>query len=190
MTGISVLFMPAIQYPPGVLVYDEGLPVGQTTQLNFTGPLVTVTMASGVAVINIDPGGEVAIPSTVMLVAGEDLLAGDLVSLVAVGGSTRAFRATWDSALRRVQGVATVAALTGANVLCVTLGSTTVRLDGALAPGDLGQVLYLSATPGCASPVVPVGSGKCVVEVGVVQAIPGGVTASVLFRPQFVAMLL
>lgn len=182
--------MPAIQYPSGVLVYDEGLVVGQTTQLNFTGPLVTVTMAAGIATINVADGGEVAVPSSVTLVAGEDLLVGDLVSLAVVGGATRAFRSTWDPALRRVQGVATVAVLAGASVLCTTLGSATVRLDGALVPGDLGQVLYLSATPGCASPAIPAIPGKSVVEVGVVQAIPGGVTAPVLFRAQFVATLL
>ncbi len=178
--------MPGPVQPSSIRVYDDGVLVGVTTALNFAGD-VSAVLVDGV--VNVTVTGDGGAPVTTTFTAGEALLLGDVVCLVATGGVVLAYKAANTTTLRRAQGVATTAAAAGASVVCTTLGTATVRTAEALVVGDLAQVLYLSSTPGCATHTIPTASGASVVEVGVVLSEPGGGVGVVLFRPVFVAQL-
>lgn len=182
--------MPRIEYPPNIVVYDEGVLVGSTHVLDFVGPLIHATEVGGIVTVTVTPSGD--IPSTTTFTAGEALVLGDLVALAVDGGSgtVRAYRAVNTSAaLRRVQGVAAADTNAGNPVLVTTLGTASIRTAIAIGPGNLSQTLYLSTTPGCATPTLPVAPGDSIVEVGALLVVLVPLLGQTFFRTQFIATL-
>ena len=173
--------------PPALTVLEDGVPLGTVDALNFTGPLVGVTVLGTTATVQISPDANQ--PATCTVLAGEAITTGDVVALDVVGSEVRAVLARADGGPRaRPQLVSLGSADPGTLLQGILLGIVELRTEAGLTSLDLGRTLYLSPMPGRATREPPSAPGTAVVEIGTVMSILAGDRARVLFRTQRISV--
>jgi len=122
-------------------------------------------------------------------IAGEALIAGDVVALNSSGEAIRADSsiagANWE-----VIGVANETALLGDSLQVVTkMGACpNVRFTAAPAASLNGTLAFISTVSGLATTTPPTSSGNTLFTVGILQGADGAtMTPTIVFRPQFIA---
>lgn len=173
--------------PPALTVLEDGVPLGTVDALNFTGPLVGVTVLGTTATVQISPDANQ--PATCTLIAGEAITAGDVVALDVVQSEVRAVLARADGGPRaRPQLVSLENAEIGNTLQGVLLGISELHTEAGLTSLDLGRTLYLSSMPGRATRDPPSAPGTAVVEIGTILSVLASDRARVLFRTQRISV--
>lgn len=124
---------------------------------------------------------------TIPLTTSEPLAAGDFVSVHGVGGAARVRRARADTADGVAVGFVADSAGAGDAVPVFPVGVNTAVgvLGGGLSLADLGQTVFLSATPGQVARTPPSGAGNLVQPLGSIVAVPNSALAHVLVRYEY-----
>lgn len=126
--------------------------------------------------------------SDIILTAGENLAAGDVLTVDSSGEAVKA-SSSFSGGLFEVVGVARAAALATAAVSMARIGDHEGVLFGVAPAGaSNGSFIFLSSTAGQATLTPPASSGNVIFLVGVLQGADGAdTTPDVLFRPQYIS---